>query len=103
MDLDTTLASLRREADALAELRLRCAELRDARERPRTELEALMAAIDDRIDACVRIRELVVDGVPCEQRSSAATALERQFRRLGVLRAHVLSLYLTRTNGDREL
>ena len=96
------LALLRREAEALADLHLRFSRLRDARERPRAQLEALAAAIDERTDACIRIQELVAEREPSERRSTAVTALGRLFRRQGVLRARVLSLYIPRTDGNSE-
>ena len=93
-DPQSTIAWLRRQAEALVELQRRCAQLREARERSHAELDAIAAAIDAGIDECLVIAERagVVD--PTGTWSSAVTELERQLRRLGVLRSQVLALYV---------
>lgn len=94
MDLEDTVTSLRREAEALGELQLRCARLRDGRERSHAQLDATAAAIDARIDACLRIAEHVAAGATGARRTGAGLELERHLRRLGILRAELLALYL---------
>jgi hypothetical protein len=94
-DLQTTVASLRRQAEALAELQLRCAALRAARERSPAQLDAIAAAIDARIDECLLIAEHAALADPSGAWRSAVTELEHQLRRLGVLRSQVLPLYVT--------
>jgi hypothetical protein len=93
-DPQSTIASLRRQAEALADLQRRCALLREARERPHAELDAIAAAIDAGIDACLLIAERAAVADPTGTWSSAVTELERQLRRLGVLRSQVLTLYV---------
>ena len=92
--LQSTVASLRRQAEALAELQRRCAQLRDARERSHAQLDAVAAAIDDRIDEWLRIGELLAVAGRSGRKNAAVTALERQVRRLALLRSQVLALYV---------
>jgi hypothetical protein len=94
VDLKSAGSSLGRQAEGLRELRLRCAQLRDARERSHAQLDAAAAAIDERIDECLRIGELVAVGGRSEQWRDIVTELERHLRRLCVLRSRVLALYL---------
>jgi hypothetical protein len=94
-DLQRAIASLRREAEALTELRQRCARLRDAAARSYAELDAVTEAIDRRIDACLRIGALVARGAAGEPGAAAVGALEAQLRRLGTLRSRVLALYVS--------
>lgn len=91
VDLQTTLSSLRREAEALGELQGRCARLREAR--TRAQLDAAVAAIDARVDACLCIAEHAAAADPTGEWRKAVTELERLLRRLAVLRAQVLGLY----------
>ena len=102
VDLKSAGSSLGRQAEGLRELRLRCAQLRDARERSHAQLDAVAAAIDDRIDEWLRIGELLAVAGRSERKNAAVTALERQVRRLAVLRSQVLALYVaagTRSGG----
>ncbi len=92
VDPQSTVASLRRQAEAFRELELRYAQLCDVRNRSPAHLAAISAAIDERIDECIRMVELVATGLPSERSKSAVTELERQLRRLGVVRSRVLSL-----------
>jgi hypothetical protein len=93
VDLQGTITSLRRQAEALGELRRLCAQLRDARDRSNAQLDALAAAIDASIDACLLIGERAAMVDPRGQWKAAVTELERQLRSLGVLRSQVLALY----------
>lgn len=93
-DCNGILTSLEREAEALSELELRWARLSGDRDRGHAQLDALTAAIDDRIDASVLIWKRLASG-PCrERRTTDVRSLERQLRRLGVLRAEVIALYV---------
>lgn len=94
VNFEGTVALLRRRSDALGELQGRCAQLRDARERPHAELDALVTAIDAAIDECLQIAELAAAADPAGEWRSAVTELERQLRRLAVLRSQVLALYV---------
>jgi hypothetical protein len=102
-DLESTIASsLRRQAEALEDLRLRCAQLRDVPDRSHAQLDAVTAAIDEQIDECIRIGELVIEGKPCARWATAAATLERQIRRLAVLRAKTLAHYVASAKPVRR-
>jgi hypothetical protein len=103
VELQRTVVSLRRQAEALLELQLRCARLRDARERPRGQLDAVTASIDERIDACLLIAERAAAADPDGSWSSAVTELERQLRRLAVLRSQILALYVASSDATALL
>jgi hypothetical protein len=91
--LQETLVALRQQAAVLTVLRLRWSQLRDARVRSSADLGALLAAIDAGLDERLLIAEGAGAVDPAGSWRVAATELERQVRRLGVLRAQVLSLY----------
>jgi hypothetical protein len=94
VDLESAQSSLRQLAAALVDLQRKCALLRDARERSHARLDAVAAAIDYRIDECLRVGELLAATMPSEPWRNALAELERQLRGLGVLRSQVLALYL---------
>jgi hypothetical protein len=94
VDLQSTLSSLRRQAEALADLQRRCARLRELPERPHAQLGALTVAIDAVIDECLVIAERAAEADPGGAWKSAIAELERQLRRLGVLRADLLAMYV---------
>lgn len=102
VDLQRTVASLRHQAKALVELQRRCAQLRDPREPPHAQLDAVAAAIDDRIEECLRIRGLLAVSGQSERWKNAVAELERQLRRLGVLRSRVLPLYLATVDARTQ-
>lgn len=101
-DVNCILASLQHEAEALSELELRWAQLSGDGHRGHAQLDALTAAIDDRIDASIQIWELLASWKPRDRRATDVSSLERQFRRLGVLRAQVLALYVARPADERD-
>lgn len=92
-DLQTTIACLGRQAEVLGELQRRSAMLREACERSSAQVDAMTAAIDGGIEACLVIAERAAVSDPCGEWRTAVTELERQLRRLAVLRAQVLTLY----------
>lgn len=94
VELQRTMASLRRQADALGELQRRWAELRAGSARSHAQLDAAVAAIDAGVDECLRIAEVAGVADPAGEWSAAVSELERQLRRLGVLRSRVLALYI---------
>lgn len=94
VDLQATIASLRHQAEALAELQRRCAELGEASAPSRAQLDGAVAAIDDNVDACLRIAEIAALADPEGEWRDAVRELERQLRRLGVLRSRMLARYV---------
>lgn len=92
------MASLRRQADAIADLQRRCAALREGGERSHAQLDSAVAAIDAGVDECLRIAEAAGVADPAGEWSAAVFELERQLRRLGVLRSRVLAMYVL--DGD---
>lgn len=100
-ELQRTIAALQRHAGALAELQRRCAELHEAAARSRAQLDATVAAIDGGVEECLRIAEAAAVADPGGEWRTAVTELERQLRRLGVLRSRVLALYLADA-GERD-
>ncbi len=98
VELQRTMASLRRQADAIGDLQRRCAELREGGARSHAQLDAAVAAIDAGVDECLRIAEVAGIADPGGEWSVAVSELERQLRRLGVLRSRVLALYVV--DGD---
>lgn len=94
VDLQSTMESLRRQAEAIGELQRRCGELGEAGERSPEQLEAATSAIDACIDGCLVIAEQAAAADPAGEWRSAVTELERQLRRLAVLRSQVLALYV---------
>jgi hypothetical protein len=95
VDPQRTMASLRHGAEVLGQLQRRCAQLGDGPERSPAQLGAATAAIDEAIDACLRIAEHAAIADPGGSWKTAVVELERQLRRLGGLRAQVLDLYVT--------
>ncbi len=62
VDPQSTVASLRRQAEAFKELELRYAQACDVRNRSPAQPAAITAAIDERIDECIRMVELIATG-----------------------------------------
>lgn len=101
VELQRTMASLRRQADALGDLHRRCTALREGGARSRAELDGAVAAIDAGVDECLRIAEVAGVADPGGEWSAAVLELERQLRRLGVLRSRVLALYVSGVDERR--
>ncbi len=62
VDPQSTVASLRRQPEAFRELELQYAQACDVRNRSPAQPAAITAAIDERIDECIRMVELIATG-----------------------------------------